>query len=69
MGDRSTLTESQTADYIKQVSIASNLNLSEDRQKAQVKGFQRLLNEANDLNVLVSKFEHIETTPITVYRR
>lgn len=68
MDARSNLTEFQTEEYIKQVSIASNLNLSKDRQQAQVKGFKRLLNEANDLNVLVSKFEHIAVTPVTVYR-
>lgn len=68
MSDKSNLTEAQTAEYIKQVSIGSNLNMTEERQKEQVKGFQRLLNEANDLNRLVSQIDHIDVTPVTVFR-
>lgn len=68
MSSKSNITKSQTEEYIKQVSLASNLNLSPERQQAQIEGFQRLLNEANDLNNLVSKVQFIDVTPVTVFR-
>lgn len=68
MSTENKVNEGQIQDFIQNVSTVANLNLSEERQKAQVKGAVRLINDANALSLYVSSRDFIHISPITVYR-
>lgn len=68
MSTENKVNERQIESFIQNVSTVADLNLSEERQKAQIKGAVRLINDANALSLYVSSRDFIHVSPITVYR-
>ena len=53
--------------YVRSVSIASRLNLSEQRLKPHFAEFSRLLNNAEVLNEVVTGVDFIHVGPVVTY--
>lgn len=53
--------------YVRSVSIASRLNLSEERLTPHFREFTRLLNDADVLNEVVTGADFIHIGPIVTY--
>lgn len=55
------------ADYVRNVSVISGLNISEERLKSHIHEFLRLLNDVEVLNDLVTGRDFLQVGPITAY--
>lgn len=57
----------EVKNYVRNVSITSGLNISEDRLKPHLSEFCRLLNDAEILSDLVTSRDFIHIGPVTAY--